>query len=151
MGKSKETWNKKQNEKKKRKKKEDKERRKEERKANATGGGLDNMIAYVDEFGNITSTPPDPLARTKVKAENIVLGVPKRESISPTNINRSGTVTFFNESKGYGFVKDSETQESIFTHVNEHLDQIRESDRVTFQIQQSPKGLCAVNVKLANK
>ena len=151
MGKSRETWNKKQNEKNKQKKREDKERRKEERKANAGSGGMDSMIAYVDEYGNFSSTPPDPTKRTKVIAENMVISVPKRENLPPVDVNRSGNVTFFNESKGYGFIKDAETQQSIFTHVNDHAEQIHENDRVTFEIQQSPKGPCAVNVKLVPK
>ena len=109
------------------------------------------MIAYVDEFGNFSSTPPDPAKRTKVKAENIVIGIPKRESEPEADVNRSGVVTFFNESKGYGFIKDAETQQSIFTHVNEHEDQIRESDRVNFRVEHSHKGPCAVQVKLAAK
>src|SRR5688500_11699965 len=108
MGKSRETWNKKQNEKNKQKKREDKVRRKEERKANAGSGGMDSMIAYVDEYGNFSSTPPDPTKRTKVIAENMVISVPKRESLPPVDVNRSGNVTFFNESKGYGFIKDAE-------------------------------------------
>ena len=59
MGKSQETWNKKENEKKKEKKKKEKEARREERKANAKEGNSFE-IAYVDEFGNFSSTPPDP-------------------------------------------------------------------------------------------
>jgi len=109
------------------------------------------MIAYVDEYGNFSSTPPDPSKRIKVKAENIVLGVPKREAEPAAAVNRSGIVTMFNESKGYGFIKDAETQESIFTHVNEHLEQIHERDRVTFRIEHSHKGPNAVEVKLAPK
>lgn len=54
---------KKQLEKKKQKKKEDKEQRKQERQENSTGGKLDDMIAYVDEFGVITSTPPEERAK----------------------------------------------------------------------------------------
>jgi cbb3-type cytochrome oxidase cytochrome c subunit len=59
MAKSQATFMKKQLEKNKQKKKEDKEQRKLERKQNSTGGDLDNMIAYVNEFGEIVSTPPD--------------------------------------------------------------------------------------------
>ncbi len=151
MSKPRETWSKKENEKKKQRKREDKARRTEERKANATGGGLDNMIAYVDEYGNLSSTPPDPANKSKIKAENIVIGVPKRESAPTVDIIRTGTVTMFSDSKGYGFIKDAETQESIFTHVNEHVEAIRENDRVTFRIEYSHKGPNAVEVKLVVK
>src|SRR5258708_2021125 len=114
MAKSKETWNKKELEKKREKKKKDKELRKEERKANAKEGkSFEDMIAYQDENGNITSTPPDPQKKRIIRVEDIEIGVPKYETVKLDPI-RKGIVTFFNNSKGYGFIKDSETQESIF-------------------------------------
>ncbi len=151
MSKSQETWNKKEKEKKRQKKKEEKAQRKEERKANATDGSLESMMAYVDEYGNISSTPPDPLKRKKIiNADNIEVGVPRRKPAEETDPNRKGIVTFFNESKGFGFIKDTESQESIFTHVRGHLEAIKENDRVTFQVEQGPKGLNAVDVKIAS-
>ena len=140
---------KKENEKNKKRKREDKARRKEQRKTESPGGS--DMIAYVDEFGNLSSTPPDPASKVKVKAEDIVLGVPKRESLPVVDLERIGVVTMFNQSNGYGFIKDAATQESIFTHVNEHLEEIRENDRVTFRITRTHKGQNAVEVKLAPK
>lgn len=59
MANSQNTFIKKQKEREKKKKKEDKEQRKKERKENSLGGSLENMLAYVDEFGNITDTPPE--------------------------------------------------------------------------------------------
>jgi len=147
MAKSQQTWNKKDREQKKQKKKKAKEQRKEERKANATSGDSENMIAYVDEFGNISSTPPDPAKKIKISAENIAVSVPKRETIEVTDVVRNGVVTYFNSSKGYGFIKDAETQESIFTHINDHLDAIKENDRVSFEIEKGQKGFNAVRVK----
>jgi cold shock CspA family protein len=149
MAKSQQTWNKKDREQKKQKKKKAKEQRKEERKANAVSSDSESMIAYVDEFGNITSTPPDPAKKLKISAENIEVSVPKRETLAVTDVIRNGIVTFFNSSKGYGFIRDTETQESIFTHINEHIDSVKENDRVTFQIEKGQKGLNAVKVKLA--
>ncbi|CAN5215527.1 cold shock domain-containing protein [soil metagenome] len=149
MPKSQETWNKKEKEKKKQKKKEDKAQRKEERKANATGGDFDSMIAYVDEYGNFSSTPPDPLKRKNtVNASSIEVGVARRKATEEVDVNRKGIVTFFNSSKGFGFIKDTDSQESIFTHVKDHQDEIRENDRVTFRVEQGQKGPNAVNVKL---
>jgi cold shock CspA family protein len=148
MAKSQETWNKKEKEKKRKKKQEEKAQRKEERKANATDGSLDSMLAYVDEYGNITSTPPDPTKRKKVIAEQIEVGVPRRKPEEEVDPNRKGVVTFFNESKGFGFIKDLDSQESIFTHINGHLEAIKENDRVSFQVEQGQKGLNAVKVKL---
>ena len=66
MAKSQETFSKKEAEKKKAQKKKEKEQRKEERKANAKSGSLEDMMAYVDEYGNITSTPPDPLKKKSI-------------------------------------------------------------------------------------
>jgi len=148
MPKSQETWNKKEKEKKRQKKKEEKAQRKEERKAHASDGSLDSMLAYVDEFGNITSTPPDITKKKRINAEHIEIGVPKRKPAEEVDINRIGVVTFFNESKGFGFIKDTTSQESIFTHVKGHLDQIKENDKVTFQVEQGHKGLNAIEVKL---
>lgn len=62
---------------------------------------------------------------------------------------QSGTVKFFNESKGFGFIKDAASNEEIFVHVSGLKDQVRENDEVTFDTVQGKKGLNAVNVKLA--
>lgn len=61
----------------------------------------------------------------------------------------NGKVKFFNESKGFGFIKDSETNEEYFVHVTGLIDEIRENDEVTFEVKEGKKGLNAVNVKLA--
>lgn len=61
---------------------------------------------------------------------------------------KTGTVKFFNESKGFGFIK-TESGEEIFVHVSGLIDKIRENDTVEFEEQQGKKGLNAVNVKLA--
>ncbi len=60
-----------------------------------------------------------------------------------------GIVKFFNESKGFGFIKDAETEKEYFVHVSGLKDQIRENDEVTYELQEGKKGLNAVNVKLA--
>ncbi|RYU94485.1 cold-shock protein [Emticicia agri] len=61
----------------------------------------------------------------------------------------TGIVKFFNETKGYGFVKVDGTNQEVFVHVSELKDQIRQDDQVTFDIQEGKRGLNAVNVKLA--
>ena len=148
MGRSQETFNKKEREKKKEKKRKDKEEKKEERKASAKkGSSLDDMMAYVDENGRITSTPPDPKKKKVIKQEDIQLGVPKHEEAEPYETIRKGVVSFFNDSKGYGFIKDLDTQESIFVHVNGLTEAIKENDKVTFEIGMTPKGANALNVK----
>ena len=60
-----------------------------------------------------------------------------------------GTVKFFNNSKGFGFIKPSDSNEDVFVHESGLVDEIRENDTVTFDIEEGRKGLNAVNVKLA--
>lgn len=147
MAKSTETFNKKEKEKKRLKKAQDKKERAEERKSNSDKGkSLEDMMAYIDEHGNITSTPPDPSKKIKINSEDIQVGVAKREEIVQ-EIVRNGVVSFFNESKGYGFIKDLLSQESVFVHVNGLTEQIKENDKVTFETEQGQKGLTAVKVK----
>lgn len=151
MGKSQETFNKKEKEKKKQKKKQDKEQKKEDRKANSDRGkSVDEMFAYVDANGNISSTPPDPKKKNIIRIEDIQIGISRQEAVDPADLIRKGTVTFFNESKGYGFIKDHETQESIFVHVNGLQNPIKENDKVTFETEMGQKGLNAIKVKLSS-
>ncbi len=60
-----------------------------------------------------------------------------------------GTVKFFNESKGFGFIKEEDSQKEYFVHSTGLKDTITENDEVTFDLEQGKKGLNAVNVKLA--
>jgi cold shock CspA family protein len=149
MGRSVETFSKKEREKKKAIKQRDKKEKAEERKSNSgKGKSLDEMMAYIDENGNITDTPPDATKRRKVvAAEDIQISVPKQEDLAPPDPNRTGVVTFYNTSKGFGFIRDLESQESIFVHVNALEEAIGENDRVTFETEQGPKGLNAIKVK----
>jgi cold shock CspA family protein len=147
MAKSTETFNKKEKEKKRLKKQQEKKEKQEERKANSSKGkSLEDMLAYVDENGNITSTPPDPTKKKKINAEDIQIGVAKQEAIEMDPV-RQGKVTFFNESKGYGFIKDDQTQESIFVHINGLMQPVKENDKVTFETEMGQKGLNAIKVK----
>lgn len=144
-----ETWNKKEREKKKQQNKKEKAERKQERKDNAKSGmGLDEMLAYLDENGNLSSKPPDPRKKVVINVEDIEIGVRKQEPINPEDLIRKGTVTFFNDAKGYGFIKDDVTGESVFVHINSLEEEIKEQNKVTFEIQMGPKGANAVNVKL---
>jgi CspA family cold shock protein len=60
----------------------------------------------------------------------------------------TGTVKFFNESKGFGFIKNDETGEDIFVHVTGLIDKIDQNDEVTFDLVEGKKGMNAVNVKI---
>ena len=61
----------------------------------------------------------------------------------------NGTVKFFNESKGFGFIKEKESEKEYFVHASGLIDRINENDEVTFDVEMGKKGLNAVNVKLA--
>lgn len=148
MGNSQQSFNKKEKEKKRLKKRKDKEQKMEERKANSTKGKAEEeMLAYVDENGEISSTPPDPNKKHIVNIEDIQIGVSKQID-EPVEIIRKGTVTFFNDSKGYGFIRDHQSQESIFVHINGLIDRIQENDKVTFETERGKKGLIAIKVQL---
>lgn len=144
-----ETWNKKEREKKKQQKQKEKAERKLERKENAKEGKeLGDMLAYLDENGNLSSTPPDPRKKINIKLEDIEIGVPKHEPVNPEDLIRKGIVTFFNHEKGYGFIRDLETQESVFVHINSLNEEVKESNKVTFEVEMGPKGANAVRVSL---
>ena len=151
MGRSQETFGKKDNEKKKQKKKTEKEERKVERQANAKSGqNLDDMLAYVDENGNISTTPPDPSKKRIIRDEDIRINVARRTDVDNEDPVRTGTVSFFNDSKGYGFIRDAQTQESIFVHANGlAAGPIKEGDKVQFEVEMGQKGPTAVRVKPA--
>jgi cold shock CspA family protein len=147
MGRSQETFGKKDREKKRAQKRKVKEKKKEERKDNnLKGEGLDSMITYVDEYGLPTDTPPDPTKKIKIDASTIEIGVAKRieEEVDPI---KKGKVSFFNSSKGYGFINETDTQEKYFYHINGTLEDVDEGDKVIFEIERGPKGWNAVRVK----
>ena len=146
MGKSQETYNKKEKEKKRLKKRQEKQAKKEERKANPQSTDFKDMIAYVDEFGNPTDVAPDLTVKKEViKAEDIEIGVPKRDK-EEVSAQRSGKVEFFNSEKGFGFIKEDETNEKYFVHVSSLTEEIFENDKVSFELEKGFKGMNAVRV-----
>lgn len=147
MAKARETFRKKEHEDKKRKKQKEKAEKKEARKANAKSGSLEDMMAYVDEYGRITSTPPDPSKKALVDIDQIEVSVAKQLPPDPADLIRKGTVKFFNEGKGYGFIYDDQSGDSVFFHVNNIKAQIAEKDKVSFETQKGPRGLTAVNIE----
>jgi cold shock CspA family protein len=146
MAKSQVSSTKKEKETKRLKKIKDKQQRSEDRKKNSVGGALEDMFAYVDEYGNLTDTPPDPTKKKiVVDVNSIVLGVRKREDEETSPIKK-GKVEFYNDSKGFGFIKELDTQEKYFVHVNGLIDPIKENDMVTFELERGLKGMNAVRV-----
>jgi len=61
---------------------------------------------------------------------------------------KEGTVKFFNNSRGFGFIKPSDSSEDIFVHESGLIDEIRENDKVKFDVERGKKGLNATNVEL---
>ena len=151
MAKSQQTFNKSEKEKKRRKKKQEKAERRQQRKLEKAEAGklsFEDQIRYVDEDGNLTSTPPDPNKKKKViKAEDIQLGVPSRESPTLDPV-RNGRVNFFSTEKGFGFITDGDTRESVFVHINNTEEPIKEGDKVSYEVEMGPKGANAINVKI---
>jgi cold shock CspA family protein len=148
MAKSKATFGKRDKEKKKLEKRQEKADRKEERKANAKkGASLEDMMVYVDEDGNFTSTPPDPKKKKEVRLEEIELDIRKRQASAEEDARRNGVVTMFNFEKGYGFIKDLASQKSVFVHINAVHGEIKENDKVSFDLQRTLKGDSAANVQ----
>lgn len=146
MGRPKETFGKKEIRNKQAKKRKEKAQRKQERKEQGKKGSLDNMMAWVDENGLITSIPPDLSKKKEIKAENIEIGVPKAK-FRINNKIRTGRLKNFDEAKGFGFITDSESKASIFVHINDCLEPIKVGARVEFETEKGLKGMKAVKVK----
>ena len=61
----------------------------------------------------------------------------------------NGTVKFFNNAKGFGFITPDDGSKDVFVHVNGLIDEIAEGNEVSFDVEETPKGLSAINVKIA--
>ena len=111
---------------------------------------IDDMIAYVDEYGMISSTPPEENVKKKeINLEEIMIATPKKEDEEPVILR--GRVEFFNESRGFGFIKDLSGVEKYFFHVNNVVTEIKEGNVVTFDLERGIKGMNAVNICLEKK
>ncbi len=149
MGRSQETFGKKEVRKKNDKKRKDKETKRAKKKSEGKRSNFDDMIAYVDEFGMISSTPPDPdKKKVDVEVESIELNVTRNNPQSAPDFVRKGVVSTFNNSKGYGFIRDLSSGQSVFVHANSLLEAIRENDVVVFEIGRGAKGPSAMKVKI---
>ena len=140
--------NKKELEKKKDQKKREKLKRKEERKANGGSKSFEDMIAYVDEFGMITDTPPDPSKKkAEVELESIAVSSLKQEEMEKEQMK--GRVEHFNEEKGYGFIKDMASVNKYFFHISNAPEDIKEGNIVTFDLEKGQRGMNAVRIEHA--
>ncbi|MDD4516296.1 cold shock domain-containing protein [Massilibacteroides sp.] len=135
------------NEKKKQSKRLEKQKRKEERKENNNkGASLEEMFAYVDENGVIRDTPPEITIKEKINPEDIKISTPKKEISDGPEIYR-GRVEHFNDTKGYGFIKDLDSVKKYFFHISAAPANIKEGDRVTFELERGTRDLNAVNIQ----
>lgn len=140
-----ESFSKKENIKKKIQKQKEKAARREERKeSNDKGKELDDMIMYVDAYGQLTSTKPDKNSKIDVDIDSIQLGAAPREEEDAV---KTGIVTFLSE-KGYGFITSDQMKDNVFFHTNNCAEMVKKGHKVSFEIERSPKGLVAVEIKV---
>ena len=143
------TVGKRENEKKRLAKREEKLKKKESKKLSGSSNSFEDMIAYVDD-GMITSTPPtEDIKKEEINPDEIIIATPKKEEEEPTILR--GRVEFFNESRGFGFIKDLSGVEKYFFHVNNVIGNIAENNIVTFDLERGVKGMNAINISLENK
>ncbi len=147
MGKSSETFNKRDKEKKRLQKRQDKEQKKEDRKAEGSRS-FEQMLAYVDENGNLTSKPPDQSRKKIIKEADIDLSSRNKGGLNTVQ-TRLGFIKFFDSAKGYGFIRDKETQEEFFFHFSAADFEVAQSAAVTFETESSPRGTNAVRISKA--
>lgn len=145
MGRAKETFGKKEVRNKQLKKRKDKEKRRLEKKEQGKNS-FDDMIAWVDENGQICSEPPSPENKLEVKAENIEVSIPRGGVKSIESVSK-GKINNFDKSKGYGFINSNQYQDSIFFHINDCTQEVKAGDKVEFKTEKGHKGLKAVNIK----
>lgn len=133
-------------EKKRKEKKQEKQERRENRKRDNAGKSFEDMIAYVDEFGNITDTPPEPQKQEKIAMKSIAISTPKKEKAENTPLN--GKVDFFNTDRGFGFIKKINSSEKYFFHIKNAFASIEEGNTVTFDLERGKMGMNAVNITI---
>ena len=148
MAKSQQTFSKSEKEKKRLKKRQDKQKKmdaiKADKEENGTGG---IQFAYVDHNGNLIDTPPDPTMKVVYELDDIQISVTKKEDLPQEDPVRNGKVSFFDTSKGFGFIIDAANNEKYFTHVSGLIDQIAENDKVSYELEKGMRGMNAVKVK----
>ncbi len=136
----------KENKKNKENKKLEKQKKKEIRRQNAGSRSFEDMIAYVDENGNLTDTPVDPKSKTVVDLEQIEISTPKQQEVEYVPFN--GRVEYFNTEKKFGFIKDVKSVNKYFFHINQAPATIAEGQTVEFDVEKGIKGLNAVNIRI---
>ena len=86
--------------------------------------------------------------KVEFNVEDIEISIPKKEDYEEEELTKNGVVKFFNHEKGYGFISKKDSNESFFVHINNVIDEIKDNDKVSFEVEMGPKGPIAVNVKV---
>lgn len=145
MGRAKETFGKKEVRNKQLKKRKEKEKRKQEKKEKGKSS-FDDMLAWVDENGQICSEPPSTENSEEIKAESIEVSVPKGgNKIKDTWIK--GKISTFDVIKGFGFINSMQLDNNVFFHINDCTEEVKSGDKVEFETERGQKGLKAINIK----
>ena len=113
------------------------------REAKARGEYKQDEFVYVDYNGNFTETPPDPAEKEQISLESIVISPTKKEELDS---RVQGKVTFYDEEKGFGFIKNPLNQDSYFFHFSECEDLLSVGDKVEFELIRGEKGMNAVKI-----
>lgn len=144
-----EYFSKRDRERKKQQARKEKEEKKRDRKENARdGNSLAEMMAYVDDNGNLTSVPQDPSKRRKFNVNDIEISSPKAENRDSLGQFVEGVVSYFNSEKGYGFIRQSTTKESVFVHHKQLSSPVKINEKVRFLIAKGVKGPEAIEVSI---
>ena len=140
------SFNKKEIEKNKQQKRKEKLQRKEERKQQSPSS-FEDMIAYVDANGVITDVPPEPRKKEDIDLEDIEISIPRKE-VTEEKGDPTGRVDFFDETRGFGSIKEKNSVNKFFFHKSNAEEGISEDHMVTFRLERGPKGMNAVDVKI---
>jgi cold shock CspA family protein len=140
------SFNKKEIEKNKQQKRKEKLQRKEERKQQSPSS-FEDMIAYVDANGVITDVPPEITKKEVIELEDIEISIPRQE-FKEEKGDPTGRVDFFDETRGFGFIKEKNSVNKFFFHKSNAEEGISEDNMVTFKLERGPKGMNAVDVKV---
>lgn len=140
------SFHKKEIEKNKQQKKKEKLQRREERRQQGVSS-FEDMIAYVDVNGVIVDERPVPTKAQEIELENIEVSVPRKEVEEEVG-DPTGRVDFFDESRGFGFIKEQHSVNKYFFHKSNAEPGIHEDHMVTFRLERGLKGMNAVDVKI---
>ncbi len=132
-------------EKNKRQKRKEKQQRKEARRLQPADT-FEEMIAYVDINGVITDERPEPNKFEEIELEDIEISIPPMDVVETKE--PSGRVEFYDETRGFGFIKDSDSPNKYFFHKSNAEYGIGEDNKVTYRLERGPRGMNAVDVKV---